>query len=285
MSTSVQTEQPGSSLNVQQVVKWTVYSLLLVNFAYYILEDWHRASLSLPEAASVLQWAGAFATSIDELGWFILLFMFELETYILEDEKWTSRMSKVVHGVRFLCMILLAHTVFAYSQAFLELRSVSDPAPIQTLCDIQATNASYVFNLEYTAITASNCSKLSEATTFYAIPNSPVFTDAAGLRLEKRMGYVDLWDAISWLLVVLKIEIMVRLQERGVTRGATMRALKVAKSVFYSVLLVDAAFWAYHGHWVYCWDQLLWIGGFAAIELNLANWREELMGQSDAAGG
>jgi hypothetical protein len=28
------------------------------------------------------------------------------------------------------------------------------------------------------------------------------------------------------------------------------------------------------GHWLYTWDQLLWICGFWAIEFNLKEWRE-----------
>ncbi len=30
---------------IQQAVKWTVYTLLIINFVYYIFEDWNRAVL------------------------------------------------------------------------------------------------------------------------------------------------------------------------------------------------------------------------------------------------
>ena len=36
---------------------------------------------------SFLKWTQALATSIDESAWFILLFLLELETYVLSDEK------------------------------------------------------------------------------------------------------------------------------------------------------------------------------------------------------
>ena len=49
---------------------------------------------------------------------------------------------------------------------------------------------------------------------------------------------------------------------------------------FYAVLFFDAAYWAWMGHWLYTWDQLLWIGGFWAIEFNLKEWREELSGKN-----
>lgn len=85
---------------IQQVVKWVVYALLLINWGFYIVEDWNNAILALDAESTLLDWTSEFATSIDESAWFVLLFMFELETYILEDEKWTGWLAHTVHGVR-----------------------------------------------------------------------------------------------------------------------------------------------------------------------------------------
>ena len=75
---------------IQQTIKWTVYALLIVNFVFYVFEDWNRAMHTLNAGSTVLKWTGEFATTIDELGWFLLLFMFEIETYIVDDEDWTG---------------------------------------------------------------------------------------------------------------------------------------------------------------------------------------------------
>ena len=53
---------------LQHGIKWTVYTLLLINFGYYIAEDWNRALHTLGPEAGWLDRAGAFATSIDEAG-------------------------------------------------------------------------------------------------------------------------------------------------------------------------------------------------------------------------
>lgn len=82
---------------LQQIVKWSVYTLLIINFVFYILEDWDRAIHTLREGSTLLDWTSEFATSIDEGAWFLLLFMFELETYVLSDEKLKGR---VGHAVR-----------------------------------------------------------------------------------------------------------------------------------------------------------------------------------------
>ena len=76
---------------IQQAVKWTVYTLLIINFVFYVFEDWNRAIHTLHAGSTFLDWTSEFANSIDETGWFLLLFMFELETYILDDEDCIQR--------------------------------------------------------------------------------------------------------------------------------------------------------------------------------------------------
>ncbi len=65
---------------IQQRVKWTIYTILVVNFSFYVLDDMELARHSLREGASFLSWTTTFATTIDELAWFMLLLLFELET-------------------------------------------------------------------------------------------------------------------------------------------------------------------------------------------------------------
>ena len=103
-----------------------------------------------------------------------------------------------------------------------------------------------------------------------------VVTDAAGLKLERQLAWVDLIEAIVWLLIILAIEIVVRLQSRGITSGRLITATNTTQLLLYLVLLAAAVWWATLSHWLYFWDELVWIGGFAAIEMNLSEWREEL---------
>ena len=96
---------------VQQIVKWIVYALLIINWLFYIAEDWNRAMHTIEPGDSIYEWLRAFSTSIDTSAWFILLFMFELETYILEDESWSGWVARTVHGARIICFLMIAdHT-------------------------------------------------------------------------------------------------------------------------------------------------------------------------------
>ena len=70
----------------QQVLKWIIYTLLILNFGYYFFDDWRTAQSTLLPGASFLEITGTYATTFDELGWFGIIFLLELETYWIEDE-------------------------------------------------------------------------------------------------------------------------------------------------------------------------------------------------------
>lgn len=262
---------------LQQTVKWIVYTLLLVNFAFYIYEDWNRAIHTLTEDAGPADWAAEFATSIDEAGWFILLFMFELETYALEDEEWKGWVAHTVRALRLACYVMLAHTVVAYADTVAAYTPTVPVDGASSLCEIADRDVSWVYNLEYTAVDADNCAGLSDAERLYWLGEDPLVTSASGLTLERQLAWADLVEAVAWLLIVLSIEVVVRLQDRGVTGGPVIRIANALKIALYLLLLVIAAWWASLSHWLYAWDEFVWIAGFAVIEMNVNEWRDELV--------
>ena len=274
---------PAKLQRLHQGIKWTVYGLLLLNWAFYIHEDWTNAQHTLRNGGTLLDWMNAFGTSLDEAAWFGLLFLWELETYALPEHAWTRLVQGLFLGIRGLCYVFLAHTVFAWGSNFIELQQLQAATEVTRLCDLADQDISYTYNLEYTLIDADNCRELSADTEFFFVDNSAV-TDSGGLAVERRSAWFDLQDAITWLLIMFTIEIGIWLQERDITGGPLMLVSQAGK-ILYGVLLVDAAYWAWLGHWLYTWDQLLWIGGFWAIEFNMKLWRDsiEADGQSAAA--
>jgi len=77
-------------------------------------------------------------------------------------------------------------------------------------------------------------------------------------------------------LILVAIEITVRLQGHGVTGGKLIATAKTTSLLLYAILIALGVYWATLSHWLYLWDELLWIGGFAAIEMNLSEWRDEI---------
>ena len=266
---------------IQQAVKWTVYALLFVNFIFYFFEDWNRAVHTLTAASTILDWAAEFATSIDELGWFTLLFMFELETYILEDEDWKGWVGHAVRSARLVCFAMIAHTVYAFLVTVSDLQPTVPVENVANLCDMTGADISYVYNLEYTDISEQTCAELSDASQFYWVAEDPVVSDMTGLSLERDLAWADLAEVVIWLLVLATIEIIVRLQNRGVTAGTLMSVANRIKIFLYLSLVGLGVYWAYLSHWLYLWDELVWILGFAAIEMNVSEWREELLEELD----
>ena len=97
-----------------------------------------------------------------------------------------------------------------------------------------------------------------------------------GLALERQLAWADLYEGVAWLLAILAIEVVVRLQERGITGGTLMRTANWGKNLLYASILGVGVWWASLSHWLYLWDEFLWIGGFMAIGMNLSEWRKEI---------
>ena len=266
----------SSTVDLRQWIKWVVYALLLVNFAFYIGDDWEIATHTRRQGGSFLDWTTSFATSIDELAWFVLLFLFELETYALSDEALNKRTTALLHGVRCLCYLFLAHTLYAYGLYIYDLNNVDLITGTSALCQLADSDLSFARNLEYTTIDAVNCSALSADSQFYFIEDETVLTDTEGLRVERVLATLDIVEACTWLAILFSIELSVRLQDRGITTGPVMRAVNMTKLVLYGLLWSAALYWATHDHLMFAWDEALWILGFAAIEMNVRDWREEL---------
>ncbi len=266
---------------VQQAVKWAVYTLLIINFVFYIIEDWGKAAHTLHAGSTFLDWTSAFATSIDESAWFLLLFMFELETYVVTDKTWKGWIAHSVRGIRLLCYVLIGHTVYAFLNVVISLQPTIAVEDVSDLCDLTSADVSYVYNLEYTEVNDQTCGELSDESLFYWLAEDPLVSDMAGLSLERDLALADLVEVLVWLLVLLAIEIIVRLQSRGVSGGALISAGNTIKIFLYLTLIALGVYWATLSHWLYFWDQLVWIGGFAAIEMNISEWRNELLDDKD----
>jgi hypothetical protein len=268
---------------IQQAVKWTVYILLIVNFVYYLFEDWNRAMHTLHAGSSFLDWTSEFATSIDESAWFILLAMFELETYVLEDEQMRGWVAHAVRGARVFCYVMIAHTIYAFAVTVSDYQPTVAVENVTSLCDLVDADVSYVYNLEYTEVNQQTCRELSDAQQFFWMADDPVVSDLDGLNLERDLAWADLIEAIVWLLILFAMEIVVRAQSRGVAGGKLITTLNWTKTVLYASLIGLGVYWATLSHWLYLWDEIVWIGGFAAIEMNVSEWRDELQEEAAAA--
>ena len=146
---------------------------------------------------------------------------------------------------------------------------------------MSSASVSYVYNLEYTEVNEQTCAGLSSDSQYYWLAEDSIVSDMAGLRLERDLAWVDLAEALIWLLILLVIEIVVRLQGQGVTGGAVISTAKTLNKFLYASLIAMGVYWATLSHWLYLWDELVWIAGFAAIEMNVSQWRDDLISEQE----
>ena len=262
---------------IKQSVKWIVYSLLLVNFALYLNWDWHAATHALGPAEPLIKWLQAYAASIDYAAWLVLILLFELETYALSDEAFTPLVRRAMHGIRLLCYLFVLHTVYAYSANTYEVYfKVEQAAGVSDLCEVADGRISFVNNQQYTYLDADNCALMGTGTDYFLLDKGRVIADRVSLDRERWLAWLDAIEAVIWLLIMVLIELTIRLQEREISGGRAITTLNYLKFAGYSALMGMAIHWGLTDLFLNFWDEILWIGGFAAIEMNMSDWREEI---------
>jgi hypothetical protein len=259
-----------------QLFKYTVYVLLTFNVYWFWTEE-HAANLLLyPDGIGMLDVYDAYTAAIDTAAWVILLLMFELETYVLEDRHFTRRVIWSLHTLRAICYLLIVRMFLGYIQTLFSVLDVSTMQGVSDLCMLVTDGWSYSPDIEeYTLLTASNCSTFSPATSFLQFADARAVVDAAGHTDIVRLALVDVINSGVWLLVVLVLEVDVFLQERNRYEGLALRISTILKFILYGTLLLAAIYWGVKGDFVDFWDAFLWLVAFVFIELNVFEWRQE----------
>lgn len=261
---------------IAQVIKWTVYLSLLVNFGFYLVDDMQVHVASLPPDAPLPDILTTYSTSIDMFAWLGLVLLFELETYQLPDEAFKKWVTAFLRVGRAICYIGIAYAAYGYTVETLENYDVSVVAGLSDLCDV-ADQGSYMQtnSIDYVEITSANCSDLTDDTVFYQVADELALVPESVSKHSQWIGWVDVANAFVWLIVVFLIEIEVWLQAHDRFSSRLLNVVRVAKTLFYVELIVNGLIWLFTGYPLYAWDAFLWIFGFWAIELNLAEWERD----------
>jgi hypothetical protein len=260
----------------QQLLKWIVYTLLILNFGYYLFDDWRAAQSTLLPDASLLEITSAYATSFDEVGWFVLLFLLEVETYWMGDESKPGLLYWLMQVVRVICYVVVCHTLYAFIVYVSDLGNATVLTDIGSLCTLVGEDLSFTRNLLYELVDTGNCASLSTGGEIYRFEGEPVVSDASGYRMAVWHAWIDVIEIAGWLTVSLLITFVMVLQNKGIYESHWIRGADRLQIVVYAIIAGTALYWAVYGYYVYTWDILLWIGGFAAIDANLAESRGEL---------
>ena len=185
-------------------------------------------------------------------------------------------MARLVLPIKLSTLCLIGHTLYVNFTALMEILGPVAASAVLGLCDLTDTGQSWLFNLDYTLVTSETCDLLPQAPHYWEIPGEPVVTSSAGLDLARGLAWCDFAETAAWLSVAVSMGAAIRITDRGVTPGYVMTVLSWLKFGLYALILALGIYWAYYGHCVYLWDELLWIFGFVFLEVNLDGWRDEI---------
>jgi hypothetical protein len=259
-----------------QAFKYAVYALLSLNIFIFGREEYLAALLQFPDGVALASLIEAYAATIDTAAWVVLLLMFELETYVLEDRHFTRPVTLSLHGARILCYTFIVYAFYGYLVNVVFVYDVVPLANVANPCELVFGGWSYAIDLdEYTAISAANCATFSNASSLMQFGELPAVVDAGGLIEIQRLAWVDVINAGVWILVVVILEFDVRMQERELLVGRALKISNALKFVLYSILLLAAIYWGIKGDFVDFWDAFLWLLAFFFIEMNVVEWRQE----------
>jgi hypothetical protein len=263
-----------TNFRLYQLFKYAVYLLLTLNVYLFYVEEMAVAALQFPDGVTLSNLREAYSATLDTAAWVVLLLMFELETWVLEDRHFTRPVTWSLHGLRALCYILITLMVVGYYDVMLTVSDTLVLEGVSDLCSLPPDTWSWAVGFDdYIPITAANCATLSTANSFEYFRELPVIFDATGKTEIIRLAWVDVINSTVWLLVVLVLELDVRLQERNLLEGLVLTASKAAKVVLYSILFLAAVYWGIKGDFVDFWDAFLWLVAFVFIEMNVFEWR------------
>ena len=275
---------PGRAL-LFQGFKYSLYAFLAFDVYLFFAEEYAAAFVQFPQGVGLADLTVAYVATIDTAAWVVLLLMFELETYILEDRHFTKTVVWTLQGLRAVCYIFIVLAFVDYINSLTFVQSVVPLAGISDLCALAGEQWDYSVNLdEYVNITAANCASLSANTSFLQFENLQATVDVPGHQVITGLAWVDVINAGVWILVVLVLEIDVRLQEKERLVGTALKLSNITKYILYSILIIALIFWAIFGDFVDVWDAFLWLLAFFFIELNVVEWRKESQQEPQVSG-
>jgi hypothetical protein len=267
-----------------QLFKYIVYALLSINVFVFFAEEWAASAHRFTNGVDLAHIIEGFAASIDTAAWVVLLLMFELETYVLDEEQFTPRVTWGLHGLRAFCYLFIVYAFYGYLSKLLFLSGSIPLAGVSDICTLVDGEWAYAVDLdEYAVLTAANCGGFSPASSFLQFPGLSALVDPAGFTGIIRLAWVDVINSGVWLLVVLVLEADVRLQEHGKLDGRFLQISNASKYVLYATLLLAAIYWTVKGDFVDSWDAYLWLIAFVFIELNVFDWRQESLEEQKLA--
>ena len=254
-------------------VKYLTYIFLSINVFLFLEEELLALEHTFAGGIAPGQIIQSFAATIDTAAWVILLLLFELETSVLDDSRITGGLKWTLHGVRGLCYIAIGYAFTGYYAELITLYDVVSLPGVDP-CTLLGQDFSLLIDIdEYLPLEVGNCAAMGPE--LFRLNGFEIVSDGQTLEAVQRLGWVDVINSATWILVCIVLEVEVRLQLRGKLSDRIMGVTKYLKFALYGILFCAAGYWGYAGDFLDYWDASLWLFAFIFIELNVFEWQYE----------
>ncbi len=257
-----------------QLFKYTVYFLLAMNVYHFFVEEFSASEHTFANGIALGQVIEAFTATIDTAAWVILLLLFELETYVLEDDKIYGVTRWSLQLTRMLCYTFIVYSFYGYLSKYIMLHTVV-AFSAGDICSMVGSSFTYIEDIdEYLPLTVDNCGAFT-GLPVWQVSGTEIISTGDHLIAAQRLSLTDIINSGNWLIIVAILEVDVYLQHKGQLNGLLVTLSKGIKVVLYSILLLAAIYWGVKGDFLDFWDAFLWLVAFVFIEMNIFEWHQE----------
>lgn len=266
-----------------QAFKYLIYTLLAYNVVLFFQEESLASEMTFAAGFSMANIIEAFSATIDTAAWVLLLLLFELETYTLDDDKITGWTKRAMHSIRIFCYFFIVYAFYGYTTKIGLVLDFS-PSTFTDLCNLPA-DWKYMESLnDYVQITKDSCGTYGQTgSTLYQHNSFNIIVNNDDLFITQALAWVDAINAGAWLVVVFMLEYDVRVQLGKYSSEFWLKYSHIIKGSVYSVLLIASIFWGFEGSFVDFWDSFLWLVAFFLIEMNVFEWQAEVAEEKQKA--
>jgi hypothetical protein len=271
--------QSDSGQLIFRLFKYTVYAVLTFNIYLFFQEEWLATEQTFSQGIVFADLISGFAATIDTAAWVVLLLLFELETSVIDDR--VLRQPRVKYGFIVLRVFSYSFILYAFYGYFDKMLLTYDISPfaldamVDDLCALVGQGYSSIVTIdEYPLLDAQSCGALA-GQDLYRLDGQQVIGSLKDWQAVQWLAWVDVINSITWVGVVVILEVDVWLQLRGRFEGKVITLSNLVKGVFYSILFAAAAYWGALGDFLDFWDAFMWLVAFVFIEMNLFRWQAE----------
>ena len=264
--------------------KYAIYGLLALNIFLFLQEEMGSAREVFGDSIAWSRLTEAFSATIDTAAWVILLLLFELETAVIPDEKLQGSLKWTFLGIKAVAYGFILWAFYGYT---VKWGYISDTVPFvaDNLCNLVGSGVTWIDDLDqYPPLDTASCAALqAQAGSLVQIGNTQIIGTADAALAIKRLAFIDVLNAATWLVIVALLEIEVLLQLKELLTQKLLLAAKITKGILYAILLLCAVYWGLLGDFLDFWDAFLWLVAFIFIEMNIFQWHEDVQDEPQGA--